>query len=142
MSALFRYVTCSYPHHPSRYMRTYIAMHLLTGHCQGSTDLVIAANKSVLCRVLGAGVHDDQLVQLPLHDDLELFTHFNFHAVLQPHGRNVEVGHLTLKGGRFGFRNLNVFHSLRDVQCLGEGGSENSSVNACLNTEEGRQQRV
>lgn len=72
--------------------------------------MVVAADKRVFCCILCAGVHDEQLVEFSLHDYLELFTHLNLHPILQPHGRDVEVGHLTLKGGSFGLRHLDVFH--------------------------------
>lgn len=88
----------------------------LTANGERGRHSVVPTDEGVFCRVLFAGVHDLQLVELSLNNDAELLAHLDLHAIPQPRGRHVEVGNLTLEGGRLGLGHGRVLHGSDDLQ--------------------------
>lgn len=77
---------------------------------------VVPTDEGVLGRVFPAGVHDRKLVQFSLNHNAELLAHLDLHAVFEPGGGHVEVGHFTLKGGHLSLRDLHTLHRFGDAK--------------------------
>lgn len=67
-------------------------------------------------------------MEFSLNDDTELIAHFDLHAVLQPHGRHIEVGNFTLERGRLGLGYGRVLHGFGDLKSCSRKKYEKGDV--------------